>query len=88
MDTTMQNQNVAEKDGGFLSETREYVVNNPITAAAGVAFIAGATLFIASKVGGKSSDAVEVVSDMASAVATKSGKAAGKAAKYALMMRH
>ena len=78
----VQNQN--QQEGGFLSDTMSYVKENPVTAVAGVALVAGATLLISKKLSSKPETITEIGSSMASAVATKGSKAA----KYALMMRH
>ena len=74
-----------QQEGGFLSDTMSYVKENPVTAVAGVALVAGAaTLLISKKLSSKPETITEIGSSMASAVATKGSKAA----KYALMMRH
>ena len=78
----VQNQN-NQQEGGFLSDTMSYVKENPVTAVAGVALVAGATLLISKKLSSPET-ITEIGSSMASAVATKGSKAA----KYALMMRH
>ena len=80
-----QNAVQPEEEKGLFSDTIDYVSNNPLTVAAGVAVIAGATLLISKKLSKPSVDTLSLApaSSMASAVA----KSGSKAAKYALMMR-
>ena len=86
MENQYEQQNAVqpEEEKGLFSDTIDYVSNNPLTVAAGVAAIAGATLLISKKLSSKPETITEIGSSMASAVATKGSKAA----KYALMMRH
>ena len=76
---------VPEEEKGFMSNTIDYVTENPLTVAVGVGIIAGATLLISKKLSKPSVDTLSLApaSSMASAVA----KSGSKAAKYALMMR-
>ena len=86
MENQYEQQNaVPEEEKGLFSDTIDYVSNNPLTVAAGVAVIAGATLLISKKLSKPSVDTLSLApaSSMASAVA----KSGSKAAKYALMMR-
>lgn len=88
MENQYEQQNAVqpEEEKGLFSDTIDYVSNNPMTVAAGVAVIAGATLLISKKLSKPSVDTLSLApaSSMASAVA----KSGSKAAKYALMMRH
>ena len=87
MENQYEQQNAVqpEEEKGLFSDTIDYVSNNPLTVAAGVAAIAGATLLISKKLSKPSVDTLSLApaSSMASAVA----KSGSKAAKYALMMR-
>lgn len=87
MENQYEQQNAVqpEEENGLFSDTIDYVSNNPLTVAAGVAVIAGATLLISKKLSKPSVDTLSLApaSSMASAVA----KSGSKAAKYALMMR-
>lgn len=87
MENQYEQQNAVqpEEKNGLFSDTIDYVSNNPLTVAAGVAVIAGATLLISKKLSKPSVDTLSLApaSSMASAVA----KSGSKAAKYALMMR-
>ena len=89
MEQYEQQQNVQnavpEEEKGFMSNTIDYVAENPLTVAVGVGIIAGATLLISKKLSKPSADTLSLApaSSMASAVA----KSGSKAAKYALMMR-
>ena len=89
MEQYEQQQNVQnavpEEEKGFMSNTIDYVTENPLTVAVGVGIIAGATLLISKKLSKPSVDTLSLApaSSMASAVA----KSGSKAAKYALMMR-
>lgn len=87
MENQYEQQNAVqpEEEKSLFSDTIDYVSNNPLTVAAGVAVIAGATLLISKKLSKPSVDTLSLApaSSMASAVA----KSGSKAAKYALMMR-
>ena len=89
MEQYEQQQNVQnavpEEEKGFMSNTIDYVTENPLTVAVGVGIIAGATLLISKKLSKPSVDTLSLApaSSMVSAVA----KSGSKAAKYALMMR-
>lgn len=87
MENQYEQQNAVqpEEEKGLFGDTIDYVSNNPLTVAAGVAVIAGATLLISKKLSKPSVDTLSLApaSSMASAVA----KSGSKAAKYALMMR-
>ena len=85
MENQYEQQNAVQPEEGLFSDTIDYVSNNPLTVAAGVAAIAGATLLISKKLSKPSVDTLSLApaSSMASAVA----KSGSKAAKYALMMR-
>lgn len=87
MENQYEQQNAVqpEEEKSLFSGTIDYVSNNPLTVAAGVAVIAGATLLISKKLSKPSVDTLSLApaSSMASAVA----KSGSKAAKYALMMR-
>ena len=85
MENQYEQQNaVPQEEKGFMSNTIDYVTENPVTAVAGLVLVAGATLLISKKLSSKPETITEIGSSMASAVATKGSKAA----KYALMMRH
>jgi len=91
MEQNYEQQNAVPEEEGLFYNTRQYVMNNPLTVAVGVAAVAGATLFISKKIMKPSvADTLSLApaSSMASAVAKNGTKAATKAAKYALMMRH
>ena len=87
-----QQQQAVQEEEGLFHNTREFIGNNPVTAVAGVALVAGVTVLVAKKVMKPSiPDTLSLVpaSSMASAVAKGGAKAMTKAAKYsALMMRH
>lgn len=90
MENQYEQQNAVqpEEEKGLFSDTIDYVSNNPLTVAAGVAVIAGATLLISKKLSKPSEPSVDTLSlAPASSMASAVAKSGSKAAKYALMMR-
>lgn len=84
MENQYEQQNaVPQEEKGFMSNTIDYVTENPVTAVAGLVLVAGATLLISKKL--KPSDTLSLAPASSMAAVAKSGS---KAAKYALMMRH
>lgn len=93
MENQYEQQNAVqpEEEKGLFSDTIDYVSNNPLTVAAGVAVIAGATLLISKKLSKPSKPSKPSVDTLslapASSMASAVAKSGSKAAKYALMMR-